>query len=286
MKEIKVFVPAHITCFFEPCIYDSYIESGSRGAGINLSKGAYTTIRVEEKPDQIIETYLNGRRIDSPLIKDCVKQLIRDEKLHVAVENQLELPVSQGFGMSAASLLGTSVGIAKLLDLDETEATRIAHTVEIKHHTGLGDITGILAGGVEIRIKPGIPGETRNIPFNGEIIVCTLPGKLETKKVLTNPVKMSLIKEYGGIYLKELLLEPSIEKLFDLSWRFTLETKLATPRIQEIVVEASKHGLASMCMLGNSIYAIGDIDRLEEKLGFFGETIRCNVDWNGIRFYQ
>ncbi|HDM67205.1 MAG TPA: hypothetical protein ENG62_02330 [Thermoplasmatales archaeon] len=286
MKEIKVFTPAHITCFFEPCIYDSYTESGSKGAGINLSKGVYTNIRIIEDSQQIIETCINGRRIDSSLIKDCVKQLIRDEKLHVFVENQLELPVSQGFGMSAASLLGTSMGIAKLLDIDELEATRIAHTVEIKHHTGLGDITGILAGGVEIRIKPGIPGETRNIPFDGEIIVCILPEVLETRKVLTDSGKMRLIKEYGSRCLQELLLEPSIEKLFNLSWRFTLQTKLVTPRIQEIVVEATKHGLASMCMLGNSIYAIGDIDRLEEKLRFFGETIRCKVDWNGIRFYR
>ena len=152
MKEIKVFVPAHITCFFEPCIYDNYVESGSRGAGINLSRGVYTDIRIEENTHQIIETYINGRKTDSSLIKDCVKQLIRDENLHVVVENQLELPVSQGFGMSAASLLGTSIGISNLLDLDELEATRIAHTVEIYHHSGLGDITGILAGGVEIRI--------------------------------------------------------------------------------------------------------------------------------------
>jgi pantoate kinase len=46
---------------------------------------------------------------------------------------------------------------------------------------------------------------------------------------------------------------------------------------------ASEFGVASMSMLGNSVFAAGDTDNLERTLSDFGKTCRCSVDVEGPR---
>jgi pantoate kinase len=44
------------------------------------------------------------------------------------------------------------------------------------------------------------------------------------------------------------------------------------------IAAAEKFGHSSMSMLGNSVFAFGDVDRLEEALQEFGTTFRTKVD--------
>lgn len=280
----SVFIPAHISGFFEPFIDEDPLKSGSRGAGINLSLGVKTTVYIEESSQQLIETYIDDNKVESSLIEYCTKKLIEDKKIHIIVENKLDLPIAHGFGISAASALGTSLSIAKLLDIDPTTALSIAHIAEIKHRTGLGDVNACYHGGIEIREKPGIPGIIRRIPGRYKIVLCILPGELETSQILNDENKMKIIKRYGKICTDKLLRKPTIENFFSLSWLFARETKLITREIEDIIEEAWKYGMASMCMLGNSIFAIGDTIKLKEIFDTYGETVICEVYDKKIRF--
>ena len=54
INKLKVFVPAHITGFFEIMTNDDPILKGSKGAGITLDKGVITETTVEEGSGKII----------------------------------------------------------------------------------------------------------------------------------------------------------------------------------------------------------------------------------------
>jgi pantoate kinase len=60
-----------------------------------------------------------------------------------------------------------------------------------------------------------------------------------------------------------------------------VKSGLANGRTLEAMNAASEHGMASMSMLGNSVFAVGDIDALEKILSGFGNTFRCSVDLKG-----
>ncbi|HEC89163.1 MAG TPA: hypothetical protein ENI44_01105, partial [Thermoplasmatales archaeon] len=167
----SVFIPAHISGFFEPFIDEDPLKSGSRGAGINLSLGVKTTVYIEDSSQQIIETYIDNSKVKSSLIEYCVRKLIDSKNMHIVVENNLDLPMAHGFGISAASALGASLAIARLLDINPMVALSIAHESEIIHQTGLGDVNACYHGGIEIREKPGIPGIVRNIPGRYKIVL-------------------------------------------------------------------------------------------------------------------
>jgi pantoate kinase len=83
--------------------------------------------------------------------------LKREDSYSIRVE--LELPTSQGFGMSAAGLIAVARAFRTLTKKgSEEQYLRLAHRIERMHGSGLGDVLGISAKGVELRLEPGAPG--------------------------------------------------------------------------------------------------------------------------------
>jgi pantoate kinase len=110
--------------------------------------------------------------------------------------------------------------------------------------------------------------------------------KLLTKSVLSNPKKRHAINRQGSSRVEELLREPSFERLMDLSASFAIETGLATRRVLKAIDAASKLGMASMSMLGNSVFAVGATSELRKVLSDFGPTWVCKVDTLGPRMVR
>ena len=110
------FAPGHISGFFEP-VYNKQdmARTGSCGAGINVSLGAVSEVNVEESTSQIFEIYVNNRQSDSPVVHLALKGLLGEKKVHVVVRTNLDMPVSQGFGMSAASAVSSSYALARII---------------------------------------------------------------------------------------------------------------------------------------------------------------------------
>src|SRR5512137_136604 len=102
MKKAKAFSPGHITGFFEICRADDQLSTGSRGAGLCLSLGATTDVSIASSDRRSISVSINGRESGTAVTKDAMRRLIGNRQLHATVSTRLELPVSQGFGMSAA----------------------------------------------------------------------------------------------------------------------------------------------------------------------------------------
>jgi len=284
----KAFCPGHVTGFFEICPSKDLLTMGSRGAGICLSLGATSGVGVERSRYQSIDVTINGEEASGEVTKTALRYLLVDEKLKVRVDTALDLPQSQGFGMSAAGALSASIALARALDRPRQTAFEAAHIAELTHRSGLGDVSALHRGGVTIRAKPGLPpkGRVLNIQGTPSVVLAVLGKGLRTSTVLSNPEKRRKINLSGGKTVDRLLRDPTVERLMELSYEFAVESGLATKRIVEAVSAASKLGRASMAMLGNSVFAIGDTQGLVRVLSEFGEVWVCKADPQGPRIIR
>jgi pantoate kinase len=203
----------------------------------------------------------------------------------ISVQTMMDLPISQGFGMSAAGALSANLALANLLNIPRDDAIRAAHYAEIESHTGLGDVIASSFGGIEIRRKAGLPpwGVLEHIPGLYDVVLCVVGNKIETKKILTDASKIQEIASYGRYCTKKLLDKPSLENLFSLAWEFTRKICIADKAVLEAIEKANVHGMASMCMLGNSVFAIGNTTALCKVLSEYGKVFCCTIDVQGAR---
>ena len=258
-------------------------KTGSRGAGINLSLGAVSEVEVKESEIQILEFFINNKNCDSPVVRLAFNHLVGVQPLHITVHTNLDLPVGQGFGMSAASAVSASYALAKILGISNQEAMKAAHFAEIQLKTGLGDVIASCFGGIEIRKEAGLPpwGMIEHIPGSLDLVLCVIGDQLDTSKILSDREKIIDISHYGKYCIKKLLDNPTIENLFSMSQLFTKKTRLAESRVNEAIDVAKNYGTGSMCMLGNSLFAYGDTDKLSRALSNFGKVYICKVDQYG-----
>ena len=286
MNTAVAFAPGHISGFFQP-VYDpkNIYKTGSRGAGFSVALGATSHVSIEQSDIQKTVVYLNGSFIDSPLIETCIHQLIGTKPLMITSEIYLDLPLSQGFGMSAASALSVSYAVATCLDISLDVAVKAAHAAEISLKTGLGDVIGSWHGGFEIRSKPGLPpdGVIENFSQKCDMVLCVVDRGMATKEILSDEYKQESIDVFGGSCTDDLLKNPTIAQFFMLSELFTRKTGLANKRVLRAIDAAKPYGLASMCMLGNAIFATGETKKLVEILKNHGDVFVTEIDMNGAR---
>jgi pantoate kinase len=286
MKGIA-FAPGHISAFFEPVYSDQNMDHlGSRGAGINISLGALSQLTVKPVSKQpIITISINGYPSNAPVTKLALKYLIGETPLRITVDTMLDLPVSQGFGMSAGGALSSTLALADLLNIPRDNAVKAAHYAEVQLRTGLGDVIASSFGGIDIRREAGLPpwGMLEHIPGKYDIVVCVIGRKIETKKILSDTTRLREIASYGRYCTKKLLEKPSIERLFSLAWDFTRKIGLADETVIQAIEAANQYGMASMCMLGNSVFSMGDTPKLCKTLSIFGKVFCSTVDERGAR---
>lgn len=285
MKGIA-FAPGHISAFFEPVFSRQNMDrSGSRGAGLSISLGAVSYVQVTPASQPTITVDINGKSSSAPVTKLALNYLTRDTSLRIAVHTTIDLPISQGFGMSAAGAFSAALALSDLLNLSKDNALKAAHYAEIQSHTGLGDVVSSSFGGIEIRRKAGLPpwGIIEHIPGKYDVVLCVIGKKMQTKKILTDSTKIDEIASYGRYCTKKLLGKPSLEHLFSLGLDFTKKIGLADKTVLRAIESANRYGLASMCMLGNSVFAIGNTPMLCKVLCSFGTVFCCSIDEEGAR---
>jgi pantoate kinase len=285
MKGIA-FAPGHISAFFEPVYSKQHMDrTGSCGAGINISLGAISQVSVQPAFPQRIVVHINGKSSSAVVTKSAVHHLIGNTSLAIRVNTILDLPISQGFGMSAAGALSATLALSDLLSLPRENAIRAAHYAEVESFTGLGDVIASSFGGIEIRKKAGLPpwGLLEHIPGCYDIVLCVISKKIQTQKILTDAAMLRKIASHGRLCMKQLLENPSVEHLVSLGWEFTRKIDIADATVLQALEAANAHGIASMCMLGNSVYAIGDVPRLCKILSSYGTVFQCTIDTKGAR---
>ena len=264
----KAFAPAHITGFFSIFDDEDPLKMGSCGCGMALEDGVTTTAQ----PAEATETILNGVTTEAPTTRTIIEMLTEEP---VRVESKLAFPIGGGFGDSGAGAFSTALALNDALHLNRTynDLAFLAHVAEVKNKTGLGDVAGMYAGGIVMRLKPGTPFILDRIPVVTRDIYCVHFGPVSTKSVLTDPKEKAKINESGKKCLKTLLKKPTFDQFMKLSREFSVETGLISEKALAAVksVEANG-GLASMAMLGDAVFATTD-----KGLAEFGEVKKTRI---------
>jgi pantoate kinase len=279
MRRAIAFCSGHITGFFQVIEHDNVFASGSRGAGFCTELGARSEVWMTDGAGSI-EVTINGIHTFAPVTEYALRKLLRNEPYDLNIITTLGLPVSQGFGTSAAGALSASLALSSLLGRPAHEAYEAAHESEVMNHTGMGDVAAMSRSGMTYRRKEGLPPLGKVDRFDGEpeVVLCEVGGPVKTSDVLTDERMRRTINIMGKRCLEEFDLEPTLSSFTRLSKRFAVETGIASREALRAIAAAERYGQASMSMLGNSVFAFGDADRLEQILRAFGTTFRTKVD--------
>ena len=289
MRDAEAFSPAHITGLFQ--ILDrskNLLKVGSKGAGVSVTLGVTTSVRVESSATTSCRILINGERSDTALVSkqvlNCFLSMVEGSH-RILVEHRVAVPIGQGFGSSGAGALSLALALneAFKLNLPRLEAAQIAHVAEVKCKTGLGTVIGETFGGLEIRLKPGAPGvgEIRRIPISHDyVVVCLYSKPISTKRILTSGLYRQRVNEVGGKLTAELAKHPTPAKFMGLSRKFAEHLGLISNRLRPILDETDKAGITfSMAMLGESLFALIKLDQVTEIRKIFDKksTLSSNM---------
>jgi pantoate kinase len=266
---MSVFVPGHITGFFNIENHDSKLKNGSCGAGFLLSKGVRTTILESDSFDYDVN------QGNDTVINEVLKILNLDETNFKIIQD-ITLPIGAGFGTSAASALSITLALNEFLDLNYSLELcgQIAHMAEVNLGAGLGDVIAQTGKGLVLRTKPGAPGIGEIESFEEDVYVAWKTfGAIETSEIIQDPKHKKVISEVGLKYLEMFEEEPNLDNFLTFSAKFSQETKLMTSEVKnQIEYFNSMDNIlgSSMAMLGNTVFAFAYDEETFKNLNIKG----------------
>ncbi|HET6399212.1 MAG TPA: hypothetical protein VFH47_06630, partial [Candidatus Thermoplasmatota archaeon] len=182
----RAHAPGHVSGLF--AIHDEPEEplrKGSRGAGWCVDRGATATAMPSERP----RLRVDGAEGEWEVTRRALHILAPRQAMDVDV--RLELPVGQGFGMSAAGTLAACLAAASELGLEPEAALEATHQAEVEAGGGLGDAVAAWHGSAEVRMRPGCPphGWVSRVepPPGTRLLYCVLGDPLPTRSVIREP---------------------------------------------------------------------------------------------------
>ncbi|MBH33790.1 MAG: hypothetical protein CMB75_05310 [Euryarchaeota archaeon] len=273
----------HVTLLFtvEDDFPEAYLQ-GSRGAGICLDIGCDVAVK-GSTGNWGLDIRFEGHKGNADLVREIVEVVAEDlpgvKQKHWTVIIRNRLPPSQGFGMSAALAIATSRAIQRAMGEEYEIALRRsmlhAHVCERRTSSGLGDVLGISAGGVEIRTSPGSPfsgiglqsgpGVSKGWSSPMEVIL-VWPDREghHTSEYIDDPLWKKNITRSGDRLLSVLegrWTEESWTELILCARSFVEESGLLEDSsrmdllniVEDLITESGEDAVASICLLGRSI---------------------------------
>lgn len=294
--ELKAFVPAHLSGFFEVCPSPRPERMGSRNGGPCLEVGVLTRVRVEE--GRGMEVLVNGKRVAAKTSSYVARSFLErvEREFRLRIEHRLQVPMGAGYGASGAGALGVALALSRGLGMRawKREAVRMAHVAEIRNLTGLGDVGAQAKGGLVIGVRPGAPpyGSWRRIAVPKEmwVVSCTLGG-ISTRKILSDPEMKDRARSLGKRAMERVLAHPSVKTFLEASLEFAEGLGLMDGELREMVGLFKSLGAmgASQTMLGRGVFGFfrGEnlerrVEELSSSLGK-GVLIRSRISPRGAR---
>lgn len=300
MKEFTAFSPGHITGLFQICDEaEEPLLKGSRGAGVSITRGVVTKVRIERAPKTFFKIRINGNGVEPAKVSECVINALlpfAGGNYRILVNHDIYIPIGSGFGTSGAGALSLALALneAFRLGLSRVEAAQVAHIAEARCKTGLGTVIAETMGGLEIREKPGAPGvgEVKRVSIDDDYVVACLKfGPMSTKKALTDERLRQQINDLGGKLVDELIVGPEPANFMNFSRSFAEGVELISNRMRKVLEEADSRGLTcSMTMFGECLFSLVRRDTLKELLEIFrrhalseDSVIITEIDHEGAR---
>lgn len=272
---VSVFVPSHITGFFQVVDHNNPLKKGSRGAGIVINRGVTTTVKSSNK------TKIDGLETIAKKVIEVMKRYYNIG--NIKVKHEIDVPIGCGLGVSGACALGTAIGIAKELKLPITlnQAADFAHLAEVELKTGLGDVIAELSGGLVIRTREGAPsyGKIDKIIVPSLYVIIKVLDKINTPSILKDKLYLEKINKIGEKMLKKILIQPSLKNFLNLSSNFSKKISIVTPEIKDIMDIMNEETIgSSVAMLGKTIFGISETPETS-----LDDVIIAKIDFTGAR---
>lgn len=249
----SVFVPGHVTGFFNIENHEISLKNGSCGAGFLLSRGVKTTISPSDKLS------IDVNQGDEVVIEEVLKILEIDDTFKITQD--IQLPIGAGFGTSAASAFSLTLAINEFLNLGYSQELcgQIAHMAEINLGAGLGDVIAQTGKGIVLRTKPGAPGIGEIESFRKDVFIAYKTfGTIKTSDIISDSHHREVLSQVGLKYLELFEKETTLENFLSFSNSFSIETELMSDEVRNLVdyFNSSEDILgSSMAMLGNTVFA-------------------------------
>ncbi|MBN2536542.1 MAG: hypothetical protein JXB88_26910 [Spirochaetales bacterium] len=266
--EASAFSPGHITGFFT--IEDSSPDighKGSLGAGVSLTHGVLTRVKVKKSGEKRVSIYFNetktgNARVSGQTLEIFMQKTSLSPLCDITILHTISLPMGSGCGSSGAGALSLSYALNEAFKtgLSATACAQVAHQAEVSMKTGLGTVIGETFGGIEVRTKPGAPGigEIMQIPCDNHYkVIVLIFGPLSTKEFLENIPMREKINQYGKSLVKKIIDTPTISNFLSFSRGFAEKTGLVSREVAEVfsVCDAEQF-IMSMPIFGNGIFTI------------------------------
>ena len=253
------FAPAHITGVFAPRLEAPDPRArGSVGAGLVLDVGTIATAAwTSGAADRVSVRAAPSGPV--PISTEVAERLKGTRRGRLAVELTQQLPVGQGFGMSAAGALATARAVATVLELPASRAAETAHLADLFGGGGLGGVASILGGGLELRTAPGIPpwGSVRRAGFPVPVFIVVLGRPLPSPGLLGNAVFLGRVRAAATPELQRPRRLATPEGFLAAAERFTDRLALAPPVLARRIRSLRGPGIrVAQTMFGRALFAV------------------------------
>ena len=260
----SVFVPGHVTGFFNIENHEIKLKKGSCGVGFLIEKGVKTTI---DSSDSLIIDVNQG---DDTVIKEVLS--ILDIGSDFKITQDIQIPIGAGFGTSAASAFSLTLALNKFLNLGYSTdlCGQIAHMAEINLGGGLGDVIAQTGNGLVLRKQPGAPGIGEIESFQHDIYVGWKTfSPIDTADIIKDSKYNQSINDAGSEYLVLFESNPTLENFLSYSNKFSNEINLMSEEVKNLVDYLNNQDDilgSSMAMLGNTVFAFANSKDALESL--------------------
>lgn len=257
--EAVAFAPGHVTAVFRPDLSARDPRGrGSVGAGFTLSAGAWARLRW--RPGSVRRITVRGDGPGPfPITAEVASRMLGDRSGTLHVETRHELPVGQGFGMSAAGALATALAGARLFRRPRVTAVEVAHLADLFGGGGLGGVSSILAGGIELRQSPGIPpwGRVLHRRWTGALFVSVAGRAIPSPAILGDPRWHRRIERASAGALGRLGNRPTAASIAEEGERFTDRLGLAPAALRSRLRALRRSGSpVFQAMFGTALVAV------------------------------
>ena len=255
----RAFAPAHVTGVFSPSRFDRDPRArGSVGAGIVLEVGVEAAARW--RPGGVPRLrFRSDSRLPLPISRDVARRLVGRRRGTLEVDLVHHLPIGQGFGMSAAGAVATGLAVARVLGRTRREAAEAANLADLLGGGGLGGVASILGGGLEVRVRPGVPpfGRVVHSTFPFPIFLALVGPPIPSPALLRDPEFLDRVRAAAAPELAALTRSADPQALLEAAERFGVALDLAPPALARTISALRSRDLrVAQAMFGRSLYAV------------------------------
>ena len=258
-RRASAFAPGHVTGLFAPAASGPDPRArGSVGAGVVLDRGVVATATWSRDGPRRLSVR-SPDTADLPISSEVARRLWSPSGGTLEVELTHGLPIGQGFGMSAAGALATALAVAKAMGAPRSRAIEVAHLADLFGGGGLGGVSAILGGGLEVRERAGVPphGRVLHRPFAPSIFLAVTGRPIPSPPLLGDPRFLARVADAAEEGLEYLQRETSVERFLVASERFTDRLRLAAPPLRRLVRSMRSGDVgAAQAMFGRSLFAV------------------------------